>query len=62
MKKVSVNLTVNFFREKNKFIAYSPALDLSTSGKTLEEAKKNFAEISRLFIEELEKKGSINCA
>ena len=33
-------LSVNFLREGKRFIAYSPALDLSTSGKTYEEAKR----------------------
>ncbi len=58
MKKVDVNLTVSFFREGKKFIAYAPALDLSTSGKTLEDAKKKFSEAVGIFIEELHKNGT----
>ena len=43
------NLTVNFLREGKRFIAYSPALDLSTSGKTYEEARQRFQEAAQLF-------------
>lgn len=39
-EKIEFNITVNFIKEGNKFIAYSQAFDLSTCGKTLEEAKK----------------------
>lgn len=40
-------------KEGKVFIAYSPALDLSTHGKSIDEAKKNFAEALGLFLEEL---------
>lgn len=61
MKKVSfrANLPVLFFREKNEFVAYAPALDLSTSGKTLKEAQKSFGEAARIFVEECYKKGTL---
>ena len=46
MKKIlSVKLPVSIIKEGKKFIAYSPALDLSTSGKTYNEARRRFAEI-----------------
>lgn len=38
-------------------MAYSSALDLSTSGKTEIEAKKRFEEVATIFFEELHKKG-----
>lgn len=46
MKKLTfqANLPVTFLREGKKFVAYTPALDLSTSGDTLEQAQKRFAE------------------
>ncbi len=47
------NLSVTFLREKKRYIAYAPALDLSTSGKSYKEAKKRFEEASVLFFEEL---------
>lgn len=49
----SVSLPVSFIREANQFVAYTPALDLSTSGATLEEAKKNFTEAVEVFFDEL---------
>jgi len=60
MKKLAMqfNLSVTFLREKNRFIAYAPALDLSTSGKTFDEARQRFGEIAALFFEELARKGT----
>ena len=52
-------LQVSFLKEKRRFIAYAPALDLSTSGKTIEEAKRRFGEISTLFFGELIRKGTL---
>ena len=49
----SLNLPVSFLRESDQFVAYTPALDLSTSGHTLEEAKKNFTEAVELFFNEI---------
>ena len=47
-------------REGNSFIAYSPALDLSTSASSFEKARTRFAEAAKLFFEEVIKKGTIN--
>lgn len=57
-KKFQVNLQVTVLKEDDCFIAYSPALDISTVGDTLEEAQRRFAEAAQLFLEEitLEKK------
>jgi len=52
-------LPVSILREGKRFIAYSPVLDLSTSGKSYEEAKKRFKEIVNIFFEELIKKGTL---
>ncbi len=51
--KIKFNLNVSILREGNKFIAFSPALDLSTCGDTYEQAKKRFSEASELFFEEI---------
>lgn len=56
---IQTNLTVTFLREGKRFIAYSPALDLSTSGKSFAEAKKRFEEIAEIFFEEVTKKGTL---
>lgn len=55
-------LSVTFLREGDAFIAYAPAIDLSTSGKTFEEAKRRFAEAARLFFEELAERGTTHAA
>jgi len=40
--KYKFNLTVSVIKEGRQYIAYSPALDLSTCGKNEKEARKNF--------------------
>ena len=61
MKKLSfkASLAVTFLREGDGFVAYSPALDLSTCGNTFEQAKKRFAEAAEIFIEECHKMGTL---
>ena len=59
MEKLEVNLPVLFFREGENFIAYTPALDLSTSAESFEQAKKRFGEVVHLFFEEIIKKGTL---
>ena len=54
------NLPVSVLREGNKYIAYTPALDLSTSGKTCQEAKKRFEEIVSIFFEEIIREGTVD--
>jgi len=54
-----VILNVTFYREGNKFIAYSPALDLSTCGDTQLQAKRRFEEALQLFLEESNKMGNL---
>jgi hypothetical protein len=62
MPKINLEfkLPVSFLREGNKYIAYTPALDLSTSGKTYKEAKKRFEEMVQIFFEELIKAGTVD--
>lgn len=64
MQKVGVNFKVSlpimFLREKDSFIAYTPVLDLSTVGDSLEEAKMRFDEAVRIFFEEIIEKGTID--
>ncbi|OHA62288.1 MAG: hypothetical protein A3E07_01540 [Candidatus Wildermuthbacteria bacterium RIFCSPHIGHO2_12_FULL_45_9] len=59
VKKLDLQLAVTFLREDNRYIAYSPALDLSTSGKTFEEAKRRFREAAHIFFEETMANGTI---
>lgn len=62
MKRVSwqFNLPVTIFKEKKRYIAHTPALDLSTSGRTYEEVKKRFEEIVNIFFEELVKNDTLD--
>jgi len=57
---LEVNLPVSFLREGDKFVAYTPALDLSTSGKSFKEVQTRFKEIVGIFFEEIIEKGTIN--
>ncbi len=58
--KLNFSLPVSFIREDNRIVAYSPAIDLSTSGKTYEEAKKRFVEASSIFFEEIVGQGTMD--
>ena len=49
---IEFNLTVSVIKEGKQYIAYSPALDLSTCGKNEKEARKNFVEIVDIFFAE----------
>lgn len=60
MIKFNLQLPVSIFKEGKHFIAYTPALDLSTSGKNYEEVKKRFNEVVNIFFEELIKKETLD--
>lgn len=59
MEVRNISLPVSFLREGKRFIAYTPALDLSTSGKTFVEAKRRFEQATELFLEEVERMGTL---
>lgn len=58
MTKFNTQLPVSVFKEGKYFIAYTPVLDLSTSGKTYNDVMKRFAETVEIFFEELFQKGT----
>ncbi len=58
LMKSYVNLPVTILKEGKNYVAYTPALDLSSCGKTLKEAEKMFAESVQLFFEELDRMGT----
>lgn len=62
MKNIAIKfaLPVSILKEGDSFIAYTPALDLSTSGDTFEDAQKNFDEAVNIFFEELIEMGTTN--
>ena len=57
--KLKFTLPVSILKENDSFIAYTPALDLSTCGDTFEEAKKRFSEAVNIFFEEVVRKGTL---
>lgn len=57
--QAQIQLQVSFLKEGDHFVAYSPALDLSTSGNTYEKAKKRFGEAANVFLEELCRAGTL---
>lgn len=50
-------LQISFIKEGDQYVAYIPALDLSTSGHTLKQAQKMVKEIADIFFDECIKKG-----
>lgn len=58
--KVQYSLPVSILKEGKYFIAYTPVLDLSTSGKSYEEVKMRFNEVVQIFIEELIERGTLD--
>ncbi|HJZ05545.1 hypothetical protein A2634_00065 [Candidatus Amesbacteria bacterium RIFCSPHIGHO2_01_FULL_48_32] len=62
MGKVQFALSVIVIKEGDSFIAYSPALDLSTAGETYAEAKKRFEEAVGIFFEEISQKNTVDKA
>ena len=61
MKKVNLqfNLPVTILKEKKRYVAYTPALDLSTSGTSYDQVKERFGEIVHIFFEELIKNNTL---
>lgn len=50
---MDIGLFVTIHREGEYFVAHAPALDLSTAGRSVAEAKHRFSEAAELFFEEL---------
>lgn len=55
----SITLPVTIFQEDGSFVAYTPALDLSTAAPTEAEAKRMFGEAVHAFFEELTEAGTL---
>jgi len=52
LNQVNFNLSVSIFKQGDSFVAYTPALDLSTYGRSKVEAQKNFEELVDTFFSE----------
>jgi hypothetical protein len=59
-KNLLFSLPVHITKQGKRFVAYTPALDISTSGKSEKEVKVRFTEIVALFLEEIMEAGTIN--
>lgn len=51
--QIEFNLPVSFIQEDGNVVAYTPALDISTSGKDEHEAKQRFSELVNIFFKDL---------
>lgn len=62
MKKSTfqISLPITIFKEGKSYVAYSPALDLSTSASTYVKAQNRFSEATKLFFEELAEMGTLD--
>jgi len=59
---IKFNLPVSIIKEGKQYIAYTPALDLSSCGKTSKIARSRFEEAVEIFFDELIKKGLLEKA
>jgi len=57
---IQFSLPVSILKEDKAFVAYSPALDISTVGDSFEEAKDRFDQAVKLFFEEIIEAGTID--
>ena len=60
MKPVKIEFTSQVFKEGKMYVAHTPELDLSSCATTQIKAQKNLMDAVRLFLEEAEKKGSLD--
>lgn len=59
-KSFFVSLPVQIIRQGKKYIAFTPALDLSTSGLSETQAQKRFDELVHIFFEEIIEAGTLD--
>lgn len=60
LKDLSYSLPVVITKQGKRYVAYTPALDISTSGKSAKDAQKKFAELAEIFFEEIIEAGTAN--
>lgn len=58
-KQKEIQLTAEVWKEGESYVSYVPQLDVSSCGKTADEARKNIREAVELFIEGLEHNGTL---
>jgi hypothetical protein len=57
---IEARIPVILFEEGSQIVAYSPAIDLSTCGKTEEQARKRFVESAEIFFAEIIRMGTVD--
>ena len=60
MSRLLFNLPMLITKQNKRFVAYTPVLDISTSGKTAGEARRRFVELVDIFLEEIISAGTVN--
>ena len=58
-KSMQFKLQVSIMKQGKRYVAYAPTLDISTSGKDLQQTQKRFAEMIDIFFEELIESGNL---
>ncbi len=59
---MQTKLPVQIFKQGRRFVAYTPLLDLSTSGRSEKEVKIRFHKLVNIFFEELTQAGTFKLA
>jgi len=57
---IQIDFDIIVYRENETFIAYCPELDVSSCGNTINHAKEMLRTAVRLFLEEVEKIGTLD--
>ncbi len=57
-KNLSFSLPVLITKQGRRFVAYTPALDISTSGKSEKDVKSKFEKLANIFLEEVIEAGT----
>jgi len=60
LKNLSLKLSVLVTKQGKRFVAYTPALDIATSGKSEKDVKVKFEELVNLFLEEITAEGTVD--
>jgi len=56
---VDIKVPVIIFKENNQYVAYSPALDLSTCGENYDVITRRFNDAAEIFFEEIIEKETL---
>lgn len=56
---MELKVTSEIFKEGSMYVSYAPELDISSCGRTVEEARKNLIEAIEGFLEEAARMGTL---